>query len=152
MRVAPTNLIPFAIILAYTPGELFLEGVTAYNLATGLILFGLSFFIFRPKSIARWAVMAIIFVAIELIFTLVNFIPKFEISRSPSWPSSLPIISLVLLVLLLIQIFSTIRLRTIQSRMLIIIISLSIIPALISHFLFPPRLYVGIMKAIGRTR
>jgi GAF domain-containing protein/HAMP domain-containing protein len=125
------NLIPLVIFLAYAPGELFLEGVTFYNLLTGLLLFGLAALIFRPKNQDRWIIAGVVFVGFELIFYLVPLFPKFDISQSPSWVDSLPMLSGVLAVLFVWQLLTTVRLRTIQSRMLVNLIALVMIPALV---------------------
>lgn len=126
-----TNLIPFVIFSAYAPGELFLEGVTLYNLLSGLLLFGLAALIFRPRKTERWLIVGISFVVFEAIFFLVPVFPRFNIYLSPSWPAALPISTLVLGVIFVWQLLTTVRLRTIQSRMLVNLIALAMVPALV---------------------
>jgi GAF domain-containing protein/HAMP domain-containing protein len=125
------NLIPIVILLAYAPGEIFLEGVTFYNTLTGMLLFGLAWMIFRPKTPDRWIVTGIFFLVIELVFSFVHLFPRFDIYQSPSWPASLPILSSILAVLFIWQLASNIRLKTIQSRMLVSLIGLAMVPALV---------------------
>lgn len=125
------DLVPFVIFLAYAPGELFLEGVTFYNIITGLLLFGLAAMLFRPKNQDRWIISGVVFLLFEIFFYLVPIFPRFDINQSPSWVSSLPILSGVLAVLFTWQLLSTVRLKTIQARMLANLIALAMIPALV---------------------
>jgi len=126
------NLIPFVILFGYAPGDLFLEGVTIYNLISGVLLFGLAFVILKPQNLAHWLRMFILYIALVVIFSLIGIFPRFDISQSPSWQASLPIFTAVLVLLLGWQVIRSIQIRTIQTRMLIILVSLGMIPALIA--------------------
>ena len=125
------NLIPFVILFGYAPGDLFLEGVTLYNLGSGILLFALAYIILKPKNLPYWLRMLVIYIALVSIFSQIN-LPRFDISQSPSWQVSLPIFTAVLSILLGWQIITTIQLKTIQSRLLIILIGLGFIPTLIA--------------------
>ena len=145
------ELIPVVIFLAYAPGELFLEGVTFYNSLTGVMLFGLGWSIFKPQNSKPWLIFGAAFLAFEFVFSLVRIFPRFDISLSPSWPASLPILSGVLAILFIWQILSTIRLRTIQSRMLVSLIGLAMIPALVIGFTTALLGFQGSLDQIGNN-
>ena len=85
------NLVPVVIFFTYAPGDLFLEGVTVYNLISGILLLALTFFIFRPKRLSAWIQTAILFGVAVLIFSQLNVFDRFDISVSQSWVNSLPI-------------------------------------------------------------
>ncbi|MEN8242126.1 MAG: GAF domain-containing protein [Chloroflexota bacterium] len=145
------NLIPIVILLAYAPGELFLEGVTFYNTLTGMLLFGLGWMIFRPKNSGYWMIAGGFLLAFELIFSFVTLFPRFNINVSPSWPTSLPILSGVLAVLFIAQLLSTIRLRTIQARMLVSLIGLAMIPAIVVGVVTAVLGFQGSIDQIGKN-
>ena len=145
------DLIPVVIFLAYAPGELFLEGVTFYNSLTGVMLFGLGWSIFKPQNSKPWLISGAAFLVFEFVFSLVRIFPRFDISLSPSWPSSLPILSAVLAILFIWQILSTIRLRTIQSRMLVSLIGLAMIPALVIGLTTAILGFQGSLNQIGNN-
>ena len=97
-------LIPFAIFFAYAPGDLFLEGVTVYNLISGLLLHAIAFYIFRPRNQVHWLRLTFIFLVAILLFSNLNFYTKFDIANSPSWETSLPITTIAIGMLLAWQI------------------------------------------------
>ena len=125
------DFIPFVILFGYAPGDLFLEGVTLYNLGSGILLFALAYIILKPKNLPYWLRMVVVYIALVIIFSLTN-LPRFDISQSPSWQVSLPIFTAVLSILLGWQIITTIQIKTIQSRLLIILIGLGFVPTLIA--------------------
>jgi putative methionine-R-sulfoxide reductase with GAF domain len=126
------NLIPFVILFGYAPGDLFLEGVTLYNLGSGVLLFALAYIILKPQNNPHWLRMLVLHIALVILFSVTNIFPRFDISQSPSWQVSLPIFTAVLAVLLGWQILKTIQIKTIQSRILAILIGLGVIPTLIA--------------------
>jgi GAF domain-containing protein/HAMP domain-containing protein len=125
------RLIPIAILVAFAPGELFTEGDSIYNLITGILLFLIGFLFFKPENRIPWIVSMVLFLAFELIFSRIDLVPQFNVRISESWSNSMPITSVILGVIFLIQLLTTISLRTIQAKMLASIISLAIIPAVI---------------------
>ena len=126
------NLIPFVILFGYAPGDLFLEGVTLYNLVSGILLFALAFLILSPQNLAHWLRMVVLYIALVVSFGILNIFPRFDISQSPSWQISLPIFTAVLVILLGWQLIRSIQIRTIQTRILVILISLGLIPTVIA--------------------
>jgi len=132
-KIEPANnLIPFVILFGYAPGDLFLEGVTLYNLISGVLLFALAYTFLKPRNLAHWLRMFVLYIALVLIFSILGIFPRFDISQSPSWQISLPIFTAVLVILLGWQLVQSIQIRTIQTRMLIILISLGLIPTIIA--------------------
>jgi GAF domain-containing protein len=129
-----STLIPFVIITAYAPGDLFLEGVTVYNLLSGILIFILAYFIFRPKNTNHWLRMVIAHVVLVIAFSSLNLFTRFDITVSPSWQISLPIFTILISVLILWQIIANYQIRSIQSRLLIILIGLGFVPTLIASF------------------
>jgi len=126
------HLIPFVILFGYAPGDLFLEGVTRYNLISGILLFALAYIILKPQNLAHWLRMFVLYSALVVIFSIIDIFPRFDISQSPSWQVSLPIFTAVLVLLLSWQLIRSIQIRTIQTRMLVILISLGLIPTVIA--------------------
>jgi GAF domain-containing protein len=126
------RMIPAAIILAYAPGDLFLEGVTLYNLISGLLLFLIGFAIFKPRSGAHWWRMAALHAGLVLLFGSLTPLPQFDVANSSSWQASLPVTTSALALLLLIQLAFTYRVTSIQNRLLIILVSIGLLPTLIS--------------------
>ena len=126
------HLIPFVILFGYAPGDLFLEGVTLYNLVSGVLLFALAYIILSPKNLAHWLRMVVLYIALVVVFSILGIFPRFDISQSPSWQISLPIFTAVLVLLLGWQLIRSIQIRTIQTRMLVILISLGLIPTVIA--------------------
>ena len=131
---AASSLIPFVIIVAYAPGDLFLEGVTVYNLLSGILIFILAYFIFRPHNTGHWLRMAIVHVILVVTFSSLNLFDRFDITVSPSWQLSLPIFTTVISVLILWQIIANFQIKSLQSRFLIILIGLGFVPTLIASF------------------
>lgn len=126
------RLIPAAIILAYAPGDLFLEGVTGYNLISGLLLLLISYYIFRPRSAGHWWRMAAIHVGLVILFGSFSPLPQFDVANSSSWQTSLPVITSAMVLLLLLQLGLNYRVTSIQNRLLIILVSIGLLPTLIS--------------------
>jgi len=125
------TFIAFTIFSAYLPGDLFLEGVTFYNMLSGVILFILLYFIFRPESASRWFQYAVIYVVTSAIFSVISTFDRFNINDSQSWSVSLPVTTSLLVVLMLWQILANIQVRTIRTRLLLIFMGIGLVPALL---------------------
>ncbi len=131
-REVAESLIPLVVLFAYAPGDLFLSGVTFYNLISGLLLLLLFWLLIKPQNRRIWVLSAIIFSAAVLIFSQINSIPRFNIERSESWLNSLPIFTGAITAAILIQFVLSIQYRSIRLRLLISFILLAIIPTLMS--------------------
>lgn len=129
-----THLVPFVILAAYAPGDLFLEGVTLYNLLSGILVLLLAYFIFRPRNTAHWLRMAVVHIFLVIIFSIIDLFPRFDITTSPSWQLSLPIFTLTISILILWQIIANWQIRSLQTRLMLVLGSLGLIPTVIASF------------------
>lgn len=125
-------LIPLVILAAYAPGDLFLDGVTAYNLISGLLILVLAYYIFRPQNLLHWLRMGALHILLVLLFSNINLFERFDMTASPSWQATLPIFTSVLSLLILWQIIANLEIRTLQTRLVLILIALGFIPVLIA--------------------
>ena len=121
-------LIPISIMLTYTTGDLFVEGGVLYNLLSGLILFGIAFYLFRPKNGVHWLRAAFIHIVAVLLLSNLNLFPRFSLSQVGTQVA----ITFTLTILLLWQLISNFQIRTIQARLLIILIALGLGPVLVA--------------------
>lgn len=128
---ASNNLIAFTIFAAYIPGDIFLKGVTGYNIISGVILFVLTYFIFKPKNSFQWIQYAIIHVVASGILSLTNFVDRFDVSSSQAWTISLPVTTTAIAILMLWQVFTNLQIRTIRTRLLLIFMGIGLIPVLL---------------------
>lgn len=127
-----SNLMPYVVLAAYSPGDLFLEGVTIYNLLSGILVLILAYYIFRPKNILHWLRIGALHIFLVLLFSNLNIFERFDITDSPSWQISLPIFTAVITLLILWQIIINLEIRSLQTRLLLILISLGFIPPLLA--------------------
>ena len=126
-----TTLITLSVFAAFLPGELFLQGVTFYNILNGLIIFGLMFFILRPESPIQWARFAGIYVLLGVGLSTIPIVNQFDINSSASWRISLPITTILIATLFFWQVISNWQIRTIRTRLLLIIMGIGLIPTLL---------------------
>lgn len=125
------TLIPLAILFGVMPGALLLEGVTVYNLLNGFVLFALAYLLLKPSNTTYWLSMLVLFFALGIIFSQVD-LPRFNIFESSSWQVLYPVFTASLGILLIWQALITIEFKTMQSRLLLILIGLGFIPTLIA--------------------
>ena len=126
-----TNLLPWVIFFAYAPGDLFLKGVTFYNLFSGILLFVIVYFIFRATNPLYWLRLGFFYIVSIIIFTQINIWEKFDITLSPSWGTTLPIITFAISALLIWQLIRNFPARTIQMRLLFLLIGIGLIPTML---------------------
>jgi GAF domain-containing protein/HAMP domain-containing protein len=126
------GLIPLVIFVAYAPGDLFLLGVTLYNVLSGVLIFALLWTIIRPKNRLYWLISTILFVGVVMVFSQISGLSRFDISQSPSWQISLPVFTLVITLILVIQSIQNLQHTPIRVRRSIVLLSLGLIPTVIA--------------------
>ncbi|MBN2043668.1 MAG: GAF domain-containing protein [Anaerolineales bacterium] len=119
--------LPVVIMLTYTTGELFLSGSLVYNLISGLLLLGVAYFIFEPKDGRRWVVFSIAHVIGVFIFGAISVFPKYTLDLG----TTNAIITTGITILLLWQLTRRFQIRSIQTRLLLILLGVSMIPIVI---------------------
>ncbi len=126
------TLIPLVILVAYAPGDLFLQGVTFYNAVSGILLILLSGVIIRPRKRTFWILSAILYLFAVFSFSQIDNLERFDISQSPSWQVSLPVFTLIISLALMWQLIQTLQYSPIRVRRLVVLLSLGLIPTLIA--------------------
>jgi GAF domain-containing protein len=126
------SLLPLVILISYAPGDLFLQGVTIYNALSGTILILVVWMIIRPQNRFYWLISTIVYLIAVMIFSQINGIPRFDISQSSSWQTSLPIFTLVITIVLVFQFMQSMQHTTIRIRRTVVLLSLGLIPTIIA--------------------
>ncbi len=129
---AAKSLVPFIFLAAYATGELFIAGLTSFDLISGLALTLLAYLALKPANKRIWGIGVFAFVIMLLVFGSMEFFPRYEISSSSVWFLALVSSSTLLAILYVWLQTRQIRIRTIRTRLLMILIGVSTIPILIT--------------------
>jgi GAF domain-containing protein/HAMP domain-containing protein len=125
-------LIPLVIFLSYAPGDLFLQGVTIYNALSGTLLILIVWMIISPQNRFYWLISTIVYIAAVITFSQIDGLPRFDINKSVSWQTSLPIFTLVITLALVLQFMQSMQQTSIRIRRTVVLLSLGLIPTIIA--------------------
>lgn len=122
------SLLPWVIFFMYAPGDIFLQGVTAYNIISGLMLLFLGGILIRLNNTRWWITFAFLYSGFILFANQNPFIQRFDISVSPSLQLFLPLITGLVGIALVWQLAKLLMEATLRIRLIITFLVIGLTP------------------------
>ncbi len=132
---AASTLVYVTIIIAYATGEFFFANSTTFNLLGGTLLILLVGLILEPNRLGRWVTAVGVYAAMIYLINAVEPVVRFDISTVPALRIYSPTATTVLLLLVFLQALRQFRSGTIQTRLVIAFLTVTIIPLGLLAFL-----------------
>ncbi len=119
-----------AVIITYTPGELFWAEATIYNLLAGIILLVLVKLVLQIEM-RKWAAASALFVGIVIIANVFEPFTRYNIKLSAALSFYIPFVTITLSLVGIWQLIQMFRSGSIRTRLVIAFLTVTIIPLIL---------------------